>query len=83
MNEYDPSLPNDYDELKRGLGKTQNKKEFVGTVDSKIGEKLLKKMGWTQGKGLGKDEQGITEPIVARKVGRRQGILDVSFSGNS
>lgn len=33
-------------------------------TSSNIGYRLLQKMGW-KGKGLGKDEQGITEPIKA------------------
>lgn len=40
---------------------------------SNIGFRLLQKMGWS-GKGLGKDEQGITEPI---KSGMRDPKLGI------
>ncbi|WVZ83414.1 hypothetical protein U9M48_030564 [Paspalum notatum var. saurae] len=32
---------------------------------SNVGFRLLQKMGWKSGKGLGKDEQGILEPVRA------------------
>jgi len=31
--------------------------------NGKIGQKLLEKMGWSEGKGLGQNEQGVTENI--------------------
>lgn len=34
-------------------------------VDSDIGKKLLQKMGWKEGTGLGSTGEGITEPIKA------------------
>uniref|UniRef100_A0A453A6S6 G-patch domain-containing protein n=1 Tax=Aegilops tauschii subsp. strangulata TaxID=200361 RepID=A0A453A6S6_AEGTS len=41
---------------------------------SNVGFRLLQKMGWKSGKGLGKNEQGILEPI---KAGIRDAKLGV------
>ncbi|EFN76107.1 Pin2-interacting protein X1 [Harpegnathos saltator] len=35
--------------------------------NDKIGQKMLEKMGWTSGKGLGINEQGITEHVRVNK----------------
>jgi len=44
---------------------------------SPIAEKLMKKMGWKgKGHGLGRQEQGITAPLIAQKSGAgAQGII--------
>lgn len=42
-----------------------NKKDPIEPVDS-VGARLLKKMGWREGRGLGRDESGITEPLSLR-----------------
>lgn len=36
------------------------------TDDSKFGHKLMEKMGWTQGKGLGLNEQGMSDSVALR-----------------
>lgn len=37
--------------------------------DSKFGQRMLEKFGWSKGSGLGKNEQGIAENIrVQHKV---------------
>ena len=36
------------------------------TTEEPVGAKLLKKMGWKEGEGLGKDSSGILNPIEAK-----------------
>lgn len=35
----------------------------VAIEESNIGRKMLQKMGWKQGQGLGKKKEGITDPV--------------------
>jgi RNA-binding protein 5/10 len=39
-----------------------------------VGSKLLKKMGWAEGSGLGRDGGGITQPIQAKTYTKGAGI---------
>nr|XP_039262930.1 RNA-binding protein 5-like [Styela clava] len=47
-----------------------------GIGDSNIGNKMLQKMGWKSGSGLGKSQSGITVPIMAeqRTMGSGLGV---------
>ncbi|XP_076960564.1 DNA-damage-repair/toleration protein 111-like [Bidens hawaiensis] len=38
-------------------------------------QRMMAKMGWKAGQGLGKQEQGITTPLVAKKTDRRAGVI--------
>ncbi|KAL6513770.1 hypothetical protein OROMI_034539 [Orobanche minor] len=38
-------------------------------------QRMMAKMGWKQGQGLGKQEQGITTPLVAKKTDKRGGVI--------
>uniref|UniRef100_A0A7S3DGF6 Splicing factor 45 n=1 Tax=Palpitomonas bilix TaxID=652834 RepID=A0A7S3DGF6_9EUKA len=40
-----------------------------------IAQKMMAKMGWKEGHGLGKKEQGITAPIELRKTNRDRGVI--------
>lgn len=42
-------------------------KNIDDKVKSDIALKLMSKMGWKEGKGLGKEETGITEPVALFK----------------
>jgi RNA-binding protein 5/10 len=39
-----------------------------------VGAKLLKKMGWKEGEGLGKDSSGIVKPIEAKGNQSKTGL---------
>ena len=41
---------------------------------SDYGSKLLMQMGWTEGKGLGKDESGIQDCIQIQRRSENQGL---------
>lgn len=38
-------------------------------------QRMMAKMGWKQGQGLGKQEQGITTPLMVKKTDRRGGAI--------
>ncbi|KAK3516666.1 hypothetical protein QTP70_021994, partial [Hemibagrus guttatus] len=42
--------------------------------DSKFGQKMLERMGWSKGKGLGKSEQGSTEHIKVKVKNNSLGL---------
>ena len=51
-----------------------------------LAAKMMAKMGWTEGKGLGRSQQGITTPLMAQKKDGRSGVIvnaDSANSGNS
>ncbi|KAL2524405.1 DNA-damage-repair/toleration protein [Abeliophyllum distichum] len=38
-------------------------------------QRMMAKMGWEEGQGLGKQKQGITTPLVAKKTDMRAGVI--------
>ena len=56
--------------------KTFKEKKLEENLESKYGKgyKILKMAGYQLGKGLGKEEQGITDPILVKKRKERVGI---------
>lgn len=42
--------------------------------DSKFGQKLMEKMGWEKGKGLGADSQGNVDPVAVKQKNDNKGI---------
>lgn len=40
-----------------------------------LAQKLLMKMGWREGEGLGRERQGISTPLVMQKTNARAGVV--------
>lgn len=40
-----------------------------------LAQKMMMKMGWKEGQGLGKSDQGMTTPLMAKKDGTRSGVI--------
>ena len=51
-----------------------------GLGSDNVGNKLLKKMGWNTGQGLGKSKQGIVDPLTAS---RRQAGAGLGSRGST
>eukprot|EP00240_Pyramimonas_obovata_P004942 CAMPEP_0118927142 /NCGR_PEP_ID=MMETSP1169-20130426/4680_1 /TAXON_ID=36882 /ORGANISM="Pyramimonas obovata, Strain CCMP722" /LENGTH=390 /DNA_ID=CAMNT_0006868847 /DNA_START=315 /DNA_END=1488 /DNA_ORIENTATION=- len=47
-----------------------------------VAQKMMQKMGWSAGKGLGKDNQGMATPLMAKKTDGRSAVI-VNASDNS
>lgn len=66
-------------DLQRTTNDTAPQRAHIDTpiAESNIGNKLMKLMGWTGG-GLGRDEQGIAEPVKIQEREVRRGGLGIT-----
>ncbi|KAF8317597.1 TFP11-domain-containing protein [Clavulina sp. PMI_390] len=55
------------------------KKHFDGLMGSSFGAKMMAKMGWQSGQGLGTNNQGIVNPIEAKLRPKMAGIAYQGF----
>jgi len=46
-----------------------------GAKGMSLAQKMLEKMGWKEGEGLGKHRQGMSTPLVAQKTDKRAGVI--------
>ncbi|CAA9989609.1 RNA-binding protein, putative [Plasmodium knowlesi strain H] len=49
--------------------------EVAAPVKKDFATRMMEKMGWKKGEGLGKDKQGITAPLILQKVDKRSGVI--------
>ena len=68
-------MPMSWADLNSGNPAWAKKDQFhVARKVEGIGKKLLEKMGWTEGMGLGKNAQGNSEPLVLDFKINREGL---------
>ncbi|XP_078268288.1 NF-kappa-B-repressing factor isoform X1 [Rhinoraja longicauda] len=64
------------------LGRSAEEALKQKITEDNIGNQLLRKMGW-KGGGLGKEGEGISEPITVKEQFKREGLgLDMNKSGS-
>lgn len=47
---------------------------LIITDENKFGQKLMEKFGWSKGKGLGREEQGMTDCIKVLTKDNKKGM---------
>eukprot|EP00921_Rhytidocystis_pertsovi_P001729 GHVQ01002948.1.p1 GENE.GHVQ01002948.1~~GHVQ01002948.1.p1 ORF type:complete len:494 (-),score=165.26 GHVQ01002948.1:363-1844(-) len=53
----------------------ENEDSGGGKLKTNFAARMMEKMGWKHGEGLGREKQGITAPLVARKTDTRSGVI--------
>lgn len=54
---------------------TDQESQSASETKEDYGTRIMKKYGWKDGQGLGKDAQGIAVPLMAKKTTGRSGII--------
>jgi len=62
------------------LNYLRNNTHVFFSDDSKFGQRMLEKFGWSKGSGLGKNKQGISENIRVEHKVKPTGTEDFIFS---
>jgi splicing factor 45 len=58
-----------------GPGVGQPGSQFGPPKGMGLAQKLLEKMGWREGQGLGRNRQGMATPLVAQKTAAHAGAV--------